>query len=47
MKYALALATAFAFFLPLAAAAITIDTVPVGNASICTRKEMEARKRSR
>ena len=32
MKYALALAIAFALFFPLAAAAITIDTVPVGNA---------------
>jgi formylglycine-generating enzyme len=32
MKYALALAIAFALFFPRAAAAITIDTVPVGNA---------------
>jgi len=31
MKYALALATAFALFFPFAAAAITIDTVPIGN----------------
>lgn len=32
MKYALALAIAIALFFPRAAAAITIDTVPVGNA---------------
>src|SRR5690349_12830971 len=31
MKYALAFAPAFALFFPLAAVAITIDTVPVGN----------------
>jgi formylglycine-generating enzyme required for sulfatase activity len=32
MKYALALAIAFALFYPRAAAAIAIDTVPIGNA---------------
>jgi formylglycine-generating enzyme required for sulfatase activity len=32
MKYALALAIAFALFFPLVGAAITIDTVPIGNA---------------
>src|SRR6478735_11873520 len=31
MKYAIAPAIVFALFFPLAAAAITIDTVPVGN----------------
>ena len=31
MKYALALAIAFALFFPCAAGAITIDTVPIGN----------------
>jgi formylglycine-generating enzyme len=31
MKYALALAIAFALFFPLTTAAITIDTVPIGN----------------
>src|SRR5690348_6799600 len=37
IKYSLALAIAFALFFPLGAAAITIDTVPVGNAGNAPR----------
>jgi sulfatase modifying factor 1 len=39
MKYALAFAIAFALFLPLPVAAITIDTVPVGNPGNAGRVE--------
>src|SRR5215212_11219682 len=39
MKYALALAIAFALFFSIPAAAITIDTVPVGNPGNSPRVE--------